>query len=133
VAAHDRQCLIAGTTNLKQWMGDETGGRRWWGARCGDSIDLGGIVRDRDQIWAEALAAYRAGEQWWLEDEDLGKPEQDADPRTRHREGSAQLSIPLATARDQAQPRFKRALLPPTRIYKPVGGHSPALPLSRVC
>ena len=30
-------------------------------------IDLEAIRRDRDQLWAEAVAAYRAGEKWYKE------------------------------------------------------------------
>jgi putative DNA primase/helicase len=31
---------------------------------CGD-IDRPGIQRDREQIWAEAVALYKAGERWY--------------------------------------------------------------------
>jgi putative DNA primase/helicase len=31
-------------------------------------IDTDGIRDARDQLWAEALARYREGEKWWLED-----------------------------------------------------------------
>jgi predicted P-loop ATPase len=33
-------------------------------------IDLAAVKRDRDQLWAEALAMYRNGEQWWLTDDE---------------------------------------------------------------
>jgi len=30
-------------------------------------IDVEGLVRDRDQLWAEAKARFDAGSVWWLE------------------------------------------------------------------
>ena len=34
-------------------------------------IDLDGLARDRDQLWAEAMHFYHAGERWRLEDDGL--------------------------------------------------------------
>ena len=48
---------------------DTTGGRRFWPIVIG-RIDLEGLVRDRDQLWAEAVVAFDAGERWHL-DRDL--------------------------------------------------------------
>lgn len=61
---HKRQCIFAGTTNLNEWNTDQTGGRRFWPIQCGE-IDTDYLATWRDQLWAEAVALYKAGGKWW--------------------------------------------------------------------
>src|SRR6185437_2839492 len=72
-----RQNVFAATTNKEDWLVDDTGGRRFWPVKAGQ-IDIEALRRDRDQIWAEAYAAYRGGEMSWLTDveESMAKDEQ---------------------------------------------------------
>lgn len=56
---HLRSVVFVGTTNLDEFLSDDTGSRRYWPAYVGIP-DLGGIARDRDHLWGEAVHAYRA-------------------------------------------------------------------------
>ena len=63
-----RQSVLAGTINPSDsFLKDDTGNVRFWTVTC-TKIDLDALRRDRDQLWAEAVHRFRAGETWWLED-----------------------------------------------------------------
>src|SRR5690606_38671737 len=65
-----RRTIFFGTVNPEYgggYLRDTTGGRRFWPIVCG-RIDLRGLLRDRDQLWAEAVVRYDAGARWHLDD-----------------------------------------------------------------
>jgi putative DNA primase/helicase len=56
-----RQCIFIGSTNDAEYLRDPTGGRRFWPVVCTvEAIDTNLLRGEIDQIWAEAVAAYRA-------------------------------------------------------------------------
>ena len=61
-----RQFVLFGTVNEAQYLRDPTGNRRYWPVTISGRLDPDemreNIVRDRDQLWAEAAAAEWAGE-----------------------------------------------------------------------
>lgn len=61
---YPRQCVFAATINAAQYLRDVTGNRRWWPVRTGRS-DLELLREERALLWAEAFAAYLAGERWF--------------------------------------------------------------------
>lgn len=67
VTEYPRRCVFVGTTNAKNPLIDHEGNRRFWTVAVG-KVDVPGLEQVRDQLWAEAVVAYRAGERWWLDD-----------------------------------------------------------------
>ena len=60
-----RQCVFVGTTNQDEYLKDATGNRRYWPVAC-TRVDLEQLREIRDQLWAEAMFCYEAGEIWWV-------------------------------------------------------------------
>lgn len=65
-ATHQRQQVLIGSTNLGSFLADSSGSRRFWVMDLVRNVDVDAIQRDREQLWAEAVALYRSGVRWWL-------------------------------------------------------------------
>jgi putative DNA primase/helicase len=62
---HPRQCVFACTTETDNWS-KEASARRFWPVTAGE-VDTMGLATAKHQLWAEAVAAYRAEETWYLD------------------------------------------------------------------
>src|SRR5690606_37125025 len=91
-----RQCVFWGTSNDKEFLRDKTGNRRFWPVDCGIQKPTKNIfhelVKERDQIWAEAVVLYRAGEKLYLEGQAL---EEAIKQQEEHSEESAKTGLIL--------------------------------------
>lgn len=65
-SSHPRRCVFAGSTNEENYLQDPTGARRFWPISV-INVDVEALTRDRDQIWAEAVYAMRAGRPCYLD------------------------------------------------------------------
>ena len=69
----DRSSINLGSANDEDVaiFKDRSGSRRYWYIKCHGEIDHMAfdpdeLIRERDQLWAEAVHAFKCGEQWWL-------------------------------------------------------------------
>lgn len=75
---HKRQCIFVGTTNRDDWNRDETGARRFWPIACIGEVNLEMLRANREQLFAESVSRYKAGEPHWLMPDEQTKAEQAA-------------------------------------------------------
>jgi predicted P-loop ATPase len=90
VESHPRQSVIVGSTNSTSgFLRDVTGNRRFWPVRVNHGKKKVWEMTDIDQIWAEALEKYKAGEPLILigEEEKMAYEEQRDAMEADDREG----------------------------------------------
>lgn len=67
VLVRPRRFVFFGTANRTDYLSDTTGNRRWLPIPGPLVCKPEALARDRDQLWAEAYAAFNGGESWWVE------------------------------------------------------------------
>jgi putative DNA primase/helicase len=69
VKSYPRQNIFVGSLNPEQtgWLKDKTGNRRYWPIEV-VNINLKELKNVRDALWAEAVMAFRQGEQIYVDD-----------------------------------------------------------------
>jgi hypothetical protein len=70
-----RRLVLVGTSNQDEFLADETGNRRWLPIEVGAFQDRDAIIRDRDQLWAEAADLYKKQGVLWEEAQRLARGE----------------------------------------------------------
>lgn len=73
VIVRPRRCVFVATTNEDKFLEDSTGSRRYWCVRVEGQIDFKRLELERDQLLAEAKAAFDAGELWYFDDDEARK------------------------------------------------------------
>jgi predicted P-loop ATPase len=66
---HPRRGVIVGTVNPTEFLRDEED-RRLWIIPITQKIDIEGVRRDRELLWAAAVALYKGETKWWLTSEE---------------------------------------------------------------
>jgi predicted P-loop ATPase len=113
---HPRQCAFFGTTNDDEFLRDATGGRRFWpvtvtdkGRETGDYFTAE-IV---DQVWAEIVMRYSAGENWYLDNakiEAVARQIQDAHTEMNGKQGLLEQFVDRLLPKDWATRNLSQRL-----------------------
>lgn len=61
---YPRQVVFIGTTNESHYLTDQTGNRRFWPVKITRPVDLDWVSDNLDQLLAEALTRYEAGDRF---------------------------------------------------------------------
>jgi hypothetical protein len=72
--SYPRRLVLIGTTNEREFLDDPTGERRWLPVTAG-TVDVEGLERDRNQLWAEGIARFNAAGIAWQAAEALARGE----------------------------------------------------------
>lgn len=72
---YGRRSMTIGTDNIGEFLDDPSGARRFLPIQVGEHVDIDGLLRDRDQLWAEGLHKFRESGIAWQMAEQLARQE----------------------------------------------------------
>ncbi len=131
-----RSCIFFGTTNTTDFLQDTTGNRRFWPIDTGEVRHSKNVWRDLDaeldQIWAEAVVRWQAGEPLYLS----GAIEEDAKiKQEEHREASSREGVVCEFLTRQVPEDWAKWPLDKRRMFWAGGvqGDIKTVPRDRVC
>lgn len=77
MTTYPRRIVFVGTTNDREFLDDPSGERRWLPITAG-LADVEKLERDREQLWAEGAARFKASGVAWQDAERLARAEHEA-------------------------------------------------------
>lgn len=113
---HPRQCAFFGSTNDDEFLRDPTGGRRFWPVIVTDKgRELADNLTDEivNQIWAEIVVRYEAGETWHLSEtaEAMARKVQEEHTELNGKQGLIEKYLDTLLPADWESLDFERRLL----------------------
>ena len=83
ITSQPRRCVFFATTNNETYLKSQTGNRRFWPVQTG-RIDVEGLRRDRDQLWAEAASLEAVGMSIFLPEDMWSDARAEQEKRREH-------------------------------------------------
>lgn len=125
---HGRRTVFCATVNSYDFLVDGTGNARFWTLPLIDVDHEHNI--DTQQLFAQMAASLRAGDQWWLTDEE---EVQLAYRNARHRAFSPVLELLQGVIDFDAQPGDDKVAKTATEVLKMAGVERPTNPQAKEC
>lgn len=131
-----RSCVFFGTTNTNDYLRDKTGNRRFLpidvGRRPASKSVWRDLEQERDQLWAEAVVRYRAGEALYLTGDAAAAA---TAQQESHREVSAREGLILDFLERPVPRDWAHWPLDRRRVFWSgnVGGDIELVPRERIC
>lgn len=95
-----RQSVFIATTNESSYLRDKTGNRRFWPVKV-TKLDREAFAADVNQLWAEAVVAYRVGEAWHLNETERALAECEQQQRVQFSQVEEQVLEYLSNCTDR--------------------------------
>ena len=105
---HRRRVVFVASTNESEFLADYTGSRRFWPVKVTGPLQREWLDSVRDQLWAEAVVAFKAGEDWHLSREEDGWRQVEAD---QYQETDPWTVLVAAWTKDRTDPFTTAAVL----------------------